>query len=142
MKPEDVRSTLEKVTEDMLRTMDRSHGNYFAAIFLGASDDDDCHYTHTPEDINDGKCMFWAQQAVDALGGPSPECCAVWVDNGEELSEWEFSHVVLFYKGKYYDSEILDGVERPIDIPYFRELKEEDLFLTFMPELEELERSG
>ena len=130
-----MRSVLEKVTTDMLRAMDRSNGNFFAGVFLGHLDDGaDVVACHTTEDINSGKCMFWALQAVDALGGPNSECCVVWVDDGEELSEFEFSHVVLFYNGKYYDCETLDGVNKPIDIPYFKGLKEEHLFLTFMPE--------
>ena len=139
MKPEGVRTVLEQVTHNLLSRMARKHK--MIAMFHGIEDEnmDDPYFGYTEETINNGWCMIWARMALEAMGGPCPDCRFVWIDDGESLSEYEFAHAALLYKGRYYDCETLDGVERPIDIPYFRELKEEHLFLTFLPELKEVE---
>lgn len=139
MKPEGVRTVLEQVTHNILSQMATRHR--MIAIFHGIEDEDmdDPYFGYTEETINKGRCMIWARKAVEALGGPSSDCRFVWIDDGESVGEYEFAHAVLFYQGKYYDCETLDGVERLIDIPYLRELEAEDLFLTFLPELKEIE---
>lgn len=136
-----LKKALEEVTGEILHSMDRNKGGLLAAYFhsnslFGDVEDENPDQIHTPEDINDGYCMIWARKAMNALGGPTMECRFVWIDDGEDkINEYEFAHAALFHRGRYYDAECLDGVEHPIDLPFFKDLngRKELLNLTFMP---------
>lgn len=70
------------------------------------------HDKPTPADINGGFCEMWADEALRALkkAGIEGTGDCVWIeDRGKEWQE--FAHCVLFFDGKYYDSETLDGAK-------------------------------
>lgn len=75
-------------------------------------------------DINCGCCEEWAVEAADVIG---EDAVAVWLEeldplvyglSPEDMENFEdASHMVLFYKGRFYDSQTLEGVEDPRELP-------------------------
>lgn len=60
-------------------------------------------------DINNGRCDEWAGLAARRLGVGS---CTMWMDP---------YHCVLFYKGRWYDADCLDGEVDWANLPMFKD---------------------
>lgn len=90
-----IRTQLEQVTETILDNM-QAHGWYWGESRKPRFD------RPQPFNINGGHCEDWALLAVAAVGGE--EC---WLDTFKTTADW--SHCVLRFNGKYYDSLHLDG---------------------------------
>lgn len=73
----------------------------------------------SPKDINSGLCEDFALIVVKKMGGYKENlyelCTEDFVDFGE-LS----GHVWIYYNGKHYDSECVNGVKNWKDLPFFK----------------------
>jgi hypothetical protein len=67
----------------------------------------------TPEEINDGYCSFFSYAIVDAYGGEIR-------DNYDYGIEDTNDHSFVELNGKFYDAEALEGVDTPMELPFFK----------------------
>lgn len=99
MTSEDIRRILEEVTEEILGRMRRTG--------FTIHDGDEVRFDPVVWDINNGYCETWAKLAAERLG---ENTYIEWIDP---------YHCALFYQGKWYDADCLDGEYYWADLPMF-----------------------
>jgi|GEM_PF-4810999 len=105
-----LRSTLQRVTEDILDQMQRS--GWYLEDSLTRSFDRPVSW-----DINCGWCREWAELAAERTDG-----VVAWVEDLIECDEPDSlpCHAVLKLAGRYYDSQSIDGVVDARDLPLMK----------------------
>lgn len=70
------------------------------------------------EDINNGKCSQFVKSVKDTLGSPDDlKICSY----GYEGSKYQSNaHKWIFFRGKHYDAECPEGVNKPQNLPIFQ----------------------
>jgi len=70
----------------------------------------------TPYEINDGACEDFMQCVIEKVPKAS--------DRSSESVDGEYTllpgHVWIFYRGKHYDAETINGVKNWKDLPVFK----------------------
>jgi len=75
----------------------------------------------SPSKINNGRCEDFAMEIIDKMGGYSNILYEVCTENFVEFGEL-VSHVWIYYKGRYYDAECLQGVRNWKELPIFKNI--------------------
>jgi hypothetical protein len=73
----------------------------------------------TAKAINHGQCEDFADFVISDF----PKAKKIW---SQEI-EWKMFHCMIFYKGKYYDSECPEGTKNWKNLPVFRGIKKDKL---------------
>lgn len=72
-----------------------------------------------PYHINCGDCEGFAMAVIRRLGGSSEELYELATDIESDYP----GHVWIYFKGKHYDAECPDGVDKWDDLPLFKRYK-------------------
>lgn len=94
-------------------------------IMEAARDDilDPSEFPHTAEEINNGNCADWATVVWERLRDIGVFAA---IEDDESLAGHDYSHTFIYYDGRYYDAECIEGVVDWIQLPTFlRELVKE-----------------
>ena len=70
------------------------------------------------ESINQGCCSFFA----NAIKKQYPEITVFWNSEMEDDPYGELIHCFIYYKGLYFDSEMIYGVSYWMDLPIFERI--------------------
>lgn len=70
----------------------------------------------SPAEINDGGCSEFAHAAWE-FADQSEEVEVI--DDENDLGRGEYTHTFICFRGRYYDAEAVEGVERWEELPHF-----------------------
>lgn len=72
-----------------------------------------------PYDINNGKCGILARIVAERLEEAEPRTTGQMYDQEPPYPSEYYGHTWIYYKGKHYDAEELEGVENWKNLPIF-----------------------
>ena len=77
--------------------------------------------TLSPEIINSGRCENFALEVKQHIEGAEVIWDYMWIECTDPICEGmhKVSHCFIKYKDKYYDAECPNGVNHPIQLPFF-----------------------
>lgn len=92
--------TLTKVRDEMLAEMKIS-GFWRHGVYL---------HTPTTYDINNGSCEDFAMKIEELV----PDAVSYWI---EDIDPKYPNHCIIEYKGRFYDAECIEGVDKIEELP-------------------------
>jgi len=77
------------------------------------------------KDINYGLCHKFAEYVLREVNEEGFAASAIWGCDTDPGLDALGCHCFVIHEGRYYDSEALDGVDDPYDLPFYKRMAKE-----------------